>query len=161
MDSALTTELQTINHIRDILDLPILPVLETYHFQSPVFHKHGSEDVKVAVNLEQYIVNFLQRIDLVYEAFDVWYQAPDEIDDIAPVSREKIGVHVPKDLDIALKLPKNPSPRIFAYVKLATWMTEFVELNCLYHPLPCCTLPHKKEKKRPRTNVGQVGVRLP
>ncbi|PGH05802.1 hypothetical protein GX51_02775 [Blastomyces parvus] len=95
-----SAELQAINHIRDILDLPVVPALATHSFQSPVFLGHGSTDEKVSVNLGQSMVDFLQkRLDMdvtwkVYEDFGHWYKVPDEIDDIVHFLKEKIGVPV-------------------------------------------------------------------
>ncbi|PGH34316.1 hypothetical protein GX50_02899 [[Emmonsia] crescens] len=64
-DDSESAQLQPINHIRDILNLPMLPVSATHHFQSPVFLGHGSADEKVSVNLVQCMIDFLQkRLDM-------------------------------------------------------------------------------------------------
>ncbi|OAX77629.1 hypothetical protein ACJ72_08070 [Emergomyces africanus] len=107
-DDGESTELQAINHIRDILDLPMLPSLPTHNFQSPVFLGHGSADEKVSVNLGQSMVDFLQkRLDMdvtwkVYDGFGHWYKVPDEIDDIVHFLEKKVGVPVSKGLDLEL-----------------------------------------------------------
>ncbi|KKZ64442.1 hypothetical protein EMCG_09577 [[Emmonsia] crescens] len=108
-DDGESAELQAINHIRDILDLPMLPALATHNFQSPVFLGHGSADEKVSVNLGQSMVDFLKkRLDMdvtwkVYEGFGHWYKVPDEIDDIVHFLKEKVGVPVPEELNLELK----------------------------------------------------------
>ncbi|KAK2745909.1 hypothetical protein FQN57_003522 [Myotisia sp. PD_48] len=107
-DAGESAELQAINHIRDILDLPMLPALATYSFQIPVFLGHGSADEKVSVNLGQSMVDFLhKRLDMdvtwkVYEGFGHWYKVPDEIDDIVHFLKEKVGVPVPEELNLEL-----------------------------------------------------------
>lgn len=71
--------IQAINHIRDILDLPMIAINELpsedsqpptslCHLQTPVFIGHGSADPKVLARHGENILSFLRaQIDLPVE----------------------------------------------------------------------------------------------
>ncbi|PGH11637.1 hypothetical protein AJ79_04777 [Helicocarpus griseus UAMH5409] len=122
-----SAELRAINHIRDILDLPMLrpsfpptalttsvtdavsgigtELVAAKHLQTRVFLGHGSADEKVSVTLGRAMADFLkQRLNMdatwrVYEDLGHWYKIPDEIDDIVHFLKEKVGVPVSEEIN--------------------------------------------------------------
>lgn len=93
--------MDTISHVRDILDLDPVSISGTFPtLQTPVFLGHGSADPKVSVHLGERMVELLSKrlkMDVtwkVYEGFGHWYKVPDEIDDVLDFLREKIRLPV-------------------------------------------------------------------
>lgn len=93
--------IDTINHIRDIMDLEPVSISGTFPtLQTPVFLGHGFADPKVSVDLGEKMVELLSKklkMDVTwkaYEGFGHWYKVPDEIDDVLDFLREKIGLAV-------------------------------------------------------------------
>lgn len=90
--------IQTINHIRDILELPLVksdssPSADSYsfelqHLKTPVFLGHGAEDPKVSAALGKSMSDTLSKgleMDVTwksYERLGHWYRVEDEIEDI-------------------------------------------------------------------------------
>ncbi|KAL4960998.1 Alpha/Beta hydrolase protein [Aspergillus stella-maris] len=104
---------QAVNHVRDVLELELLPAPASapdqsqtasfpIHFQTPVFLGHGAADPKVSVRLGQHMASVLSgakgfNMDVTwkaYEEFGHWYQVPDEVVDILAFLREKTSVFV-------------------------------------------------------------------
>ncbi|KAE8312515.1 Alpha/Beta hydrolase protein [Aspergillus transmontanensis] len=89
---------QAINHVRDILNLPALQNSSLTYLDTPVFLGHGSADPKVSVELGQRMASILSDgfgMDVTwkaYEEFGHWYKVPDEIDDVVSFLKEKLGV---------------------------------------------------------------------
>ncbi|KAE8343231.1 hypothetical protein BDV24DRAFT_172985 [Aspergillus arachidicola] len=89
---------QAINHVRDILNLPALQNSSLTYLDTPVFLGHGSADPKVSVELGQRMASILCDgfgMDVTwkaYEEFGHWYKVPDEIDDVVCFLKEKLGV---------------------------------------------------------------------
>ncbi|KAB8211877.1 Alpha/Beta hydrolase protein [Aspergillus parasiticus] len=89
---------QAINHVRDILNLPALQNSSLTYLDTPVFLGHGSADPKVSVELGQQMASILSDgfgMDVTwkaYEEFGHWYKVPDEIDDVVCFLKEKLGV---------------------------------------------------------------------
>ncbi|KAJ5169562.1 Phospholipase/carboxylesterase/thioesterase [Penicillium coprophilum] len=94
-----------IGHIRDILDLPMIsseepqPKSSFHHLQVPVFIGHGSEDLKVRVELGRRMSHVLSAgfgMDVTWKAYEKlghWYRE-DEIEDILRFLQEKAGLSV-------------------------------------------------------------------
>ncbi|RDW93418.1 putative Phospholipase [Aspergillus mulundensis] len=98
---------QTVNHVREILDLPPLSkgnnsedALFVPHLTVPVFLGHGSADAKVSVKLGERMASILADglgMDVtwkIYEEFGHWYKMPDEINDIVLFLKDNVGFHV-------------------------------------------------------------------
>ncbi|KAJ5570082.1 Phospholipase/carboxylesterase/thioesterase [Penicillium hispanicum] len=108
--------IQAINHIRDILDLPLIsaneqsedsqPPSKLRHLEVPVFIGHGAEDPKVSSTLGHKMSRLLStglRMDVKwkeYQGLGHWYRAEDEIEDILSFLRDHVGMSV----------KRNPSP---------------------------------------------------
>ncbi|RAQ57200.1 phospholipase/carboxylesterase [Aspergillus flavus] len=90
--------IQAINHVRDVLNLPALQNSSLSYLNTPVFLGHGSADPKVSVELGRRMASILSDefgMDVTWKAykeFGHWYKVPDEIDDIVCFIKEKIGV---------------------------------------------------------------------
>ncbi|KAK4865004.1 hypothetical protein LT330_001627 [Penicillium expansum] len=100
-----------INHIRDILDLPMIssndhspeesqPQSGFHHLQTPVFLGHGSEDLKVSVELGRKMSHVLSAglgMDvtwMAYEGLGHWYRVDDEIEDILRFLQDRVDLPV-------------------------------------------------------------------
>lgn len=111
---------QAVNHIRDILDLPMISADEgssqnelsakgLHHLQTPVFLGHGSEDPKVSVNLGEKMSQILSTglgMDVTWKAYEGlghWYRVEDEIQDILNFLQSHVGLPVEPELS----LPKS------------------------------------------------------
>jgi predicted esterase len=102
--------IQAINHIRDILALPMIPndtqlSEDTYppslsHLHTPVFLGHGAEDPEVSVGLGKKMSTMLSNglgMDVVwkeYQGLGHWYRVEDEIEDILIFLRDRINLPV-------------------------------------------------------------------
>ncbi|KAK2813998.1 hypothetical protein FQN50_000402 [Emmonsiellopsis sp. PD_5] len=105
-------DIQVINHVRDIFDLPMLstsslssspkkgPAMNLNHLQTPCFIGHGSVDEKISPRLGEGMADFLSsvlRMEVMWRAYEGlghWYSVPDEIEDIVKFLKEKVGVPV-------------------------------------------------------------------
>ncbi|KGO37928.1 Phospholipase/carboxylesterase/thioesterase [Penicillium expansum] len=100
-----------INHIRDILDLPMIssndhspeesqPQSGFHHLQTPVFLGHGSEDLKVSVELGRKMSHVLSAglgMDVTWKAYEGlghWYRVDDEIEDILRFLQDRVDLPV-------------------------------------------------------------------
>ncbi|KAH8702000.1 Alpha/Beta hydrolase protein [Talaromyces proteolyticus] len=107
--------MDTINYIRDILDLPQISIAASdqgnrdgskdtatcsHSLRTPVFLGHGSADPKVSVRLGEKMAKFLSnklKMDVTwkaYEGFGHWYKVPDEIDDVLGFLQRKTDLSV-------------------------------------------------------------------
>jgi predicted esterase len=103
--------IQAVNHIRDILDLPIISAEEElsqdgssikgfHHLQIPIFLGHGSEDPKVSIKLGEKMTHVLSTgmgIDATWKAYEGlghWYRVEDEIQDILKFLQSRVGLPV-------------------------------------------------------------------
>lgn len=110
-----------VNHIRDILDLPIISTEEDSsqnessiqglcHLQTPVFLGHGSEDPKVSVKLGEKMTHVLSTgmgMDVTWKAYEGlrhWYRDEDEIQDILKFLQS----HVALPVETESSLDKGP-----------------------------------------------------
>ncbi|KAJ5325270.1 Acyl-protein thioesterase 1 [Penicillium brevicompactum] len=101
--------IQTIDHIRGILDLPLLEPawrLSTDskssfmipQLRTPVFMGHGTEDPKVSVLLGRKMSNFLSTglgMNVTWKSYDGlghWYRVEDELEDIIDFLRRHVGL---------------------------------------------------------------------
>lgn len=100
-----------INHVRDILDLPIIsaddhstedsqPQPSFHHLQTPIFIGHGSEDLKVSVELGRKMSHVLSAgfgMDVTWKAYEGlghWYRVEDEIEDILRFLQDTVNLPV-------------------------------------------------------------------
>ncbi|OQE20088.1 hypothetical protein PENFLA_c017G04839 [Penicillium flavigenum] len=102
--------IQAINHIRDILALPIIPSdtqlsEDSYppslcHLRTPVFLGHGAEDPKVSTGLGKKMSNMLSEglgMDVAwkeYQGLGHWYRVEDEIEDILSFLQDRVNLPV-------------------------------------------------------------------
>ncbi|KAJ5476463.1 Phospholipase/carboxylesterase/thioesterase [Penicillium sp. IBT 31633x] len=103
--------IHAINHIRDILDLPMIsaddhlpeetkPPSSCSHLQTPVFIGHGAEDQKVSVELGKKMSHVLSAglgMDVTWKAYEGlghWYRVEDEIEDILNFLQDRVGLPV-------------------------------------------------------------------
>ncbi|KGO40590.1 Phospholipase/carboxylesterase/thioesterase [Penicillium expansum] len=102
--------IQAINHIRDILALPMIsgntpPSEDSHpsslsHLQTPVFLGHGAEDPKVSAGLGEKMTRILSNglgMDVTwkeYQGLGHWYRAEDEVEDILSFLRDRVGLPV-------------------------------------------------------------------
>ncbi|KAK2849614.1 hypothetical protein FQN49_005580 [Arthroderma sp. PD_2] len=110
--------LEALNHIRDILELPMLEYRKTDlehleaglatslshtkpvsdHLSTHAFIGHGCIDPKVSVELGEGMADFLSatlRMNVTwkeYRELGHWYGVPDEINDIVLFLKEKVGI---------------------------------------------------------------------
>jgi predicted esterase len=81
-----TTEMQAVNYLRDVMDLPPLSLSTFSCLFPPVFLGHGKTDEKVPFALGNEASATLKRLgmDVEWKEYDIghWYLVPDEIDDI-------------------------------------------------------------------------------
>jgi hypothetical protein len=81
-----TTEMQAVNYLRDVMDLPPLSLSTFSCLFPPVFLGHGKTDEKVPFALGNEASATLKRLgmDVEWKESDIghWYLVPDEIDDI-------------------------------------------------------------------------------
>jgi predicted esterase len=81
-----TAEMQAVNYLRDVMDLPPLSLSSFSHLFPPVFLGHGKIDDKVPWALGNEAAATLKRLgmDVEWRDYDIghWYMVPDEIDDI-------------------------------------------------------------------------------
>ncbi|KAJ5339965.1 Phospholipase/carboxylesterase/thioesterase [Penicillium brevicompactum] len=101
--------IQTIDHIRGILGLPLLepawrPSTDSKssfvipQLRTPVFVGHGTEDPKVSVLLGKKMSNFLSTglgMDVTWKSYDGlghWYRVEDELEDILDFLRRHVGL---------------------------------------------------------------------
>jgi predicted esterase len=103
---------QAVNHIRDILDLPMIhvdeeassqdesPLQGLNHLQTPIFLGHGSEDPKVSVKLGEKMTHVLSTgmgMDATWKAYEGlghWYRVEDEIQHILNFLQSRVGLPV-------------------------------------------------------------------
>ncbi|KAJ6183686.1 hypothetical protein N7519_004987 [Penicillium mononematosum] len=102
--------IQAINHIRDILALPMI-VSDTQlsedsyppnlcHLRTPVFLGHGAEDPKVSAGLGKKMSNMLLDglgMDVAwkeYQGLGHWYRVEDEIEDILSFLQDRVDLPV-------------------------------------------------------------------
>ncbi|CAG7937640.1 unnamed protein product [Penicillium nalgiovense] len=101
---------QAINHIRDILALPIIPSdtqlsedgypPSLCHLRTPVFLGHGAEDPKVSAGLGKKMSSVLSdglAMDVAwkeYQGLGHWYRVDDEIEDILSFLRDRVDLPV-------------------------------------------------------------------
>ncbi|OQE20640.1 hypothetical protein PENFLA_c016G07254 [Penicillium flavigenum] len=95
-----------INHVRDILDLPMIPTDDSqpqsnfHHLQTPVFIGHGSEDLKVSVERGRKMSRVLSAgfgMDVTWKAYEGlghWYRVEDEIEDILRFLQDRVDLPV-------------------------------------------------------------------
>jgi predicted esterase len=85
-DAEETAEMQAVNYLRDVMDLPPLSLSTFSYLFPPVFLGHGKTDEKVPWALGNEAAATLKRLgmDVEWKDYDVghWYLVPDEIDDI-------------------------------------------------------------------------------
>ncbi|KAJ5449757.1 Phospholipase/carboxylesterase/thioesterase [Penicillium daleae] len=108
---------QAVNHIRDILDLPMISADEgssqnelsakgLHHLQTPVFLGHGSKDPKVSVNLGEKMSHVLSTglgMDVTWKAYEGlghWYRVEDEIQDILNFLQSHVGLPVEPEVSL-------------------------------------------------------------
>ncbi|WEW61396.1 hypothetical protein PRK78_006886 [Emydomyces testavorans] len=114
-------ELDVLNYIRDVLDLPMLTSQDVHsdhledklssmalsskipvadYLQVPTFIGHGSLDLKVPVQLGEKLADFLSsalHMDVTWKAYKElghWYSVPEEIDDIIHFLQDKVKVPI-------------------------------------------------------------------
>ncbi|CAG8895270.1 unnamed protein product [Penicillium egyptiacum] len=101
---------QAINHIRDILTLPMIPSNtqlseDSYppslsHLHTPVFLGHGLEDPKVSAGLGKKMYRMLSDglgMDVAwkeYHGLGHWYRVEDEIEDILSFLQDRVDLPV-------------------------------------------------------------------
>ncbi|GLI80586.1 hypothetical protein PoHVEF18_008941 [Penicillium ochrochloron] len=110
-EEAVPLIVQAVNHIRDILDFPMIHVDEASsqdesplqclnHLQTPIFLGHGSEDPKVSVKLGEKMTHVLSMgmgMDVTWKAYEGlghWYRIEDEIQDILKFLQSRVGLPV-------------------------------------------------------------------
>jgi predicted esterase len=102
--------IQAINHIRDILALPLIPSdtelsQDSYppslcHLRTPVFLGHGAEDPKVSAALGKKMSNVLSDglgMDVAwkeYQGLGHWYRVEDEVEDILSFLQDHVNLPV-------------------------------------------------------------------
>ncbi|KAL1990862.1 hypothetical protein VTN49DRAFT_5865 [Thermomyces lanuginosus] len=122
-DARRLSPLDAVNHVRDILDLPLLesspgrpaatnpekeeqePPLKSvdYLHQLPVFIGHGSLDPKVSVRLGEGMADFLSttlKMKVTWKAYEGlghWYRVEDEIEDMLAFLKVEVGIPVSSD----------------------------------------------------------------
>lgn len=107
-----------ISHVRDILDLPVISADDhstedsqsqpsIHHLQTPIFIGHGSEDLKVSVELGRKMSHVLSAglgMDVTWKAYEGlghWYRVEDEIEDILRFLQDRV------DLPVRQVLPQD------------------------------------------------------
>ncbi|KAJ5779487.1 Phospholipase/carboxylesterase/thioesterase [Penicillium paradoxum] len=102
-----------INHVRDVLDLPLFEAADHSpnetpipsscgHLRTPVFIGHGSEDKKVAVELGtkmNHVLSVGLGMDVtwkIYQGLGHWYRVQDEIEDILTFLQDRVDLPVKK-----------------------------------------------------------------
>ena len=97
--------IQAINHVRDILALPMIPNniqsdSSLCHFHTPVFLGHGAQDPKVSARLGENMFRMLSEglgMDVTwkeYQGLGHWYRVEDEIEDILSFLRDRVNLPV-------------------------------------------------------------------
>lgn len=118
--------IQTINHIRDILELPLIESdsctsadshsFELQHLKTPVFLGHGAEDPKVSAALGKRMSDILSRgleMDVTWKSYETlghWYRVEDEIEDILHFLSHHTGLTVEPASSIRRKEEQEDGP---------------------------------------------------
>ncbi|CAG7934639.1 unnamed protein product [Penicillium olsonii] len=101
--------IKAINHIRDILELPLIAIgeqlsaenqspVELSHISTPVFVGYGAEDPKVSSALGKGMSNLLSAglgmnvIWREYKGLGHWYRVEDEVEDILAFLQHEVGL---------------------------------------------------------------------
>ena len=93
----LPRSVQTLNMLREIMEMPELETLEPAAFRCPVFLGHGTADDTVPLRQGKAAMTVLRSMGIEvhwveYEDFYHWYKEPDEIDDIVDFLQRKTGL---------------------------------------------------------------------
>ncbi|KAF9253762.1 hypothetical protein DTO027I6_2775 [Penicillium roqueforti] len=102
--------IQAINHVRDILALPMIPnntqssedgdSTSLCHLHTPVFLGHGAQDPKVSARFGEKMSRMLSDslgMDVTwkeYQGLGHWYRVEDEIEDILGFLRDRVNLPV-------------------------------------------------------------------
>ena len=90
---------QTLNNLRELIDLPALSSSDFSGLKTPVFIGHGTADPKVPSRNGEIAVTSLRELGMdvkwfPYENFGHWIQEPDEVNDMIDFLRGKAEVEV-------------------------------------------------------------------